>query len=372
MRRTNRLTIACTAALALAGSVPELALGQFRQPPPQSGVMPAGQTQATIQTQPAQNMGQFNYPQPQLTPPGNYGGGSGWWPGGFYPGATGGTLMGMADAVNAQGNFAIQQQQAVLERERIKSARIDNRRKSMDEYLWERQNLPTREDDRERDAAEELRRIRNNPPLTDIWSGYALNLLLGNIQRIQRDSGVRGPMIPIDPQMLTRINFNTGTTQGTVTMLGDGKVTWPSALRRDQFRALREVIDQLVYDVVRGAKTGAIDSEKLDQLNRRVGDMRLALRDSVSSIDPNEYIRALQFVNNLNQTISTLQQPNAPSYFNGSLEGRGDNVAALVEDMTRKGLRFSPAVAGQEPDYNALYQAMVTYDVSLSRMAAAH
>jgi hypothetical protein len=357
------------AAIALLGTLPTVAQAQFRQPSPQAGNLPAGQTQATIQTMP-QVPGQFNYPQPQLSPPASYGGYGGW--GGFYPGATGGTLMGTADVVNSQGNFAIQQQQAVLEREQIKSARIDNRRKSMDEYLWERQNLPTREDDRERDAAQELRRMRNNPPVTDIWSGHALNVLLQDIQRVQRDTGARGPMIPIDAHILARINFNTGTTQGTVTMLGDGKLTWPAALKREPFNRMREMIDQLVYDVVRGARAGGIDSGKLDQLTRSVGDLRIALKDSVSSIDPGEYIKGVQYVNNLNQTITTLQQPNAPSYFNGSLDGKGDNVLALVDDMTRKGLQFSPAVSGQESEYNALYQAMVTYDVSLARMAAAH
>jgi hypothetical protein len=132
------------------------------------------------------------------------------------------------------------------------------------------------------------------------------------------------------------------------------------------------MIDRSVAEVVREARSGAIDPTNLQQLTRSAKNLRESLRESVSSIDPNEYIKAVQFMNHLTQTISTLQQPNASSYFNGSLAGMGDNVAALVDDMTRKGLRFSSAVSGQEPDYNALYSALVTYDVGLSKMAGGH
>src|SRR5262249_32921208 len=132
MRRHSLSVATSAAALLVGGLMPLTAAAQFTQPSPQGGTLPSSQTQASMRSTPSPHAGNFNYPQPQLPPPANSGGYGGW--GGFYPGATGGALMGAADLVNSQGNFAIQQQQAVLEREQIKSARMVNRRKSIDEY----------------------------------------------------------------------------------------------------------------------------------------------------------------------------------------------------------------------------------------------
>ena len=58
-------------------------------------------------------------------------------------------------------------------REQVRQGRIDNRRRSFDEYLYERERRPSQEDERERARLENLRRSRNDPPITEIWSGLA-------------------------------------------------------------------------------------------------------------------------------------------------------------------------------------------------------
>jgi purine-nucleoside phosphorylase len=52
----------------------------------------------------------------------------------------------------------------------------------------------------------DLRRAMNSPPLSDIISGSALNILLRNIQDVQAKGGY-GPVVPLDKEVLDHINL---------------------------------------------------------------------------------------------------------------------------------------------------------------------
>ena len=95
-----------------------------------------------------------------------------------------GYLRGGADVINAQGRFLVNTQQAYLTREQVRSERLASRRKVFDEYLYEREKTPTAEDERQRHQLEQLNRSRNNPPVTEIWSGKALNDLMADLRKL--------------------------------------------------------------------------------------------------------------------------------------------------------------------------------------------
>src|SRR5947209_16438679 len=142
----------------------------------------------------------------------------------YYPGYNydpyGGYLRGAADVINAQGKFLVNTQQAYLTREQVRQARLDSRRRSFDEYLYERERRPTLEDERERARLENVRRSRNDPPITEIWSGKALNDLLLAIQQ-QQAKGLRGPAVPVDGEILKNINVTSGASSGSLGLLRD-------------------------------------------------------------------------------------------------------------------------------------------------------
>src|SRR5205823_52047 len=77
------------------------------------------------------------------------------------PDPYGGYLKGAAEVINAQGQYLINTQRAYLLREDHKRAQMANRRAAYEEWLWERANLPTLEDERQRMAREQLRRAQN-------------------------------------------------------------------------------------------------------------------------------------------------------------------------------------------------------------------
>jgi hypothetical protein len=354
-----------TAAGLLAG--PALAAaqdGSFRVPPSGSAALPAERTQAvarTITSTPAPFVS-----NPFMNP---YSMGFPGW-GGYFPGAVGGALQGQASVISSQGQFAIQQQQALMENEKVKSARIDRRRQMMEEYLWERENLPTLQDDRERSMREEFRRSRNDPPATEIWSGKALNDLLTAIQGTQNSAGLRGPSVSVDPELVRRVNFTTGTTQASTGIVRDGKLSWPFALRRPKFDADRELIDKLVTEVVSQVRGGSPDAGTLAALNDAVRRLRSDLRSHVADLPPNEYVAALQYVNQLNETLRAVQQPGASETLRAKAAVQANTIGELVDQMSRQGLRFAPAAQGDERFYTALHQAMVAYDAGLARVAA--
>jgi hypothetical protein len=59
-----------------------------------------------------------------------------------------------------------------------------------------------------------------------------------------------------------------------------------------------------------------------------------------------------------------LEKPHAGNYFTGKFSARGKTVGELIQNMSRQGLRFAPAVAGDEGAYENLHRYLVVYDVA--------
>src|SRR5205814_2365168 len=143
----------------------------------------------------------------------------------------GGYLQGASQAIQAQGQFQIQQQQAKLTKEQVNQAKIQTRRQSFDENLYERNKRPTLEDEREKARLERVRRARNNPPPVEIRSGLALNTLLDAINKMIIQN-IPGPIIPLDSATLQKINVSAGVQEGSLGVLKDGgRLRWPLVLR---------------------------------------------------------------------------------------------------------------------------------------------
>ena len=290
------------------------------------------------------------------------------FPGGFNAWA-GGTLTGAANLVGAQGQLMNSQQQAFLGRENVRSAKIDNKRKAFDEYMYEKEHTPTAEEERQRAQQQYLSRARNNPPVVEIWSGTALNTLL---QDLRKNVGKADPPSPqftmaLDPEMLKHINVTSGRGNGNVGILKDGgKLTWPDALIGPEYKSERELISSLINDSLKQAEfNGKVDRGTVSQLQREVDGMGRMLRKRVDETDVNSYIDAKQFLSDLDSSITILKQPDVGSYFNGKYTLKSKNVDELVKYMTNNGLTFASSTPGDESAYNALYQAMANYDTAM-------
>ncbi len=360
-RRNSYLGVLTGAALL--GMLTPPAGAQYRPQAPQSSPQPStgAMTSTPVLTPPAARTSGFVAPQA--------------FPGFFpgygpvqYNGVAGGYLSGGADVINAQGNFLVQKQQANLTTEQVKQARIDTRRKTFDNWMYEREMTPTLEDDRERARMEQYRRSRNDPPLTEIWSGKALNDLL---LPLQRSIGVPGPNIPLDPEMLRQINVTSGQGNASVGLLRDGgKLTWPVALQDPAFAAERAKIEQAIPQAMQQAVSGSPPAQLLGDIAKATDSLGNNLRQRVAEIDANEFIAARRYLNELNDSMRLLREANAAKYLTGQFSAQGRNVTELVFNMTKQGLRFAPATRGDQEAYTALHSAMVLYDETVHQFVA--
>ncbi len=280
----------------------------------------------------------------------------------------GGYLRGAADVINAQGRFMQSQAQSYLTWEQVRQARVTSRRAIFDEWLYEREKTPTPEDERERFLKEQLRHSRNNPSVTEIWSGKVLNDLLAELRKnINKAENTTAIPLPLDEDDLKRINITSTKGGNNIGLLkNQGRLTWPIALTGEEFGTMRQRVNSLTQSAVQQAMTnGQVDAGTLQQLGKDVNTLQDQLRRRGGDLSFSLYNDAKNFLNNLEDANKALQQPDVGSFFNGKYQLRGKTVGDLVRFMADQGLQFAPAVPGDESAYTALYQALAQYDVAM-------
>lgn len=296
----------------------------------------------------------------------------------YYPGytpysPTGAALNGMANVYNAQGQYQMQYQQSQLVNQQVKQSAIDTRRKNFNEWQYEQANTPTLEDYRMKSQAEALRRARNDPYPSEIWNGTALNDLLKNIQRDQAQVNGMGPTVPISPSLLKQVNLTAGTTVGSLGLLrNDAKFDWPMVLRGADYAADVKTMNELAPKALQEAQKGQVTMETINTWTETVTDLQSKIDDNVAKLTPTQFTQARRYLRELADTAQALQGPNVSKFANSQWVAKGDSVGELVSFLSSQGLSFAPATNGGEPAYTALYNAMVNYDMGMSRMLAGH
>lgn len=290
---------------------------------------------------------------------GGYGSGYG------YPSYYGSDQSGYASAVDAEGRYLINEQQSRVVREQVRQAKVDTQRRVFDEYLYERAKAPTWEDDRERLLGEQFRRSQNDPPLNEVRSGKALNVLLTHLQRphVESDAGA----LTLDPDVVKRLNFTGNRGSANIGLLKDARLSWPVVLTDADYREPRERLTVLAREAVeQAAARGRVDGTILDTMGRDLDQLQEQLRGKVSKTNPRAYIEAKQFLSNFEDAVNALAQPDAGSYFSGKFTFQGKTVADLVRFMSQNGLQFAPAVPGDDAAYTAVHQALAAYAMAIN------
>jgi hypothetical protein len=297
----------------------------------------------------------------------------GWgWPSpfGFIESPVGGYLRGTADVITATGNYQISRQQARLMNEQNRQSQLETRRQIFDQMRYEQAMTPTLEDLREKERQQQLRRSRNDPPLSEITSANALNQLFTNIQRVRTEFAVRGPFVPIAPEVVRRINLTDGTIRGSASLFKNGAAfSWPLVLERDEFAPQRKEIETIIPEAVNELKQyGRVQPAMQNKLNRTVDTLRGRIDDMVRELTPDEFIRAMRHANQLRDGVRMFDNPNAANFFNGKWEVNAGDVGSVVDQMTNQGLKFAPAAVGSEAAYQSLYRSLLNYDTALAQL----
>jgi hypothetical protein len=286
-----------------------------------------------------------------------------------YSGGYGGGGYSSAGPLTDPGRLEVGQQEAYLLQEQVRAERVANRRKLFDEYLYENDKAITPEDERKKFAALELERSRNNAPVTDVQSGKALNALLTDLSKHAKTtewSRSHGFPLPFEGSLLEHINVTqTGASIGL--LRNHGTFAWPIPLQGSELLPQREELAAMARKAVRQAESrGQVETQLLAKLHQAVDGLRLHLRSQASTSSSSTYIEGSRFLRQFEDAIRALEQREVANHFNGVFRMKGvKTIAELVEHMNRLGLRFAPAVAGDESAYQALHSALAACDRAL-------
>jgi len=290
--------------------------------------------------------------------------------GGYYETPLGGYLRGIADVINSESRSLINVQQANLLRQQVQREKIENRRRIFDQYLYEREKMPTAEDDRQKSLQEIYRRSMNDPPVGDIVSAQALNTLLAVLQK-KMDKDFQGPQISLDEDVVRHINVKPPSGDSNPGLLkNEGRLSWPLVLRGPLYAADREILNDLTPNVYDQAITRKVESETMEKMTAAVKRLNLLLADNIKDLTPAQYSEARRFLTNFEDALSLLRQPNPGDFFTQKA-AKGKTIGDLVQHMLKKGVVFAPAVAGDEAAYLAIHRALAAYAAAANTQVVA-
>jgi hypothetical protein len=224
------------------------------------------------------------------------------------------------------------------------------------------------EEARQQARALELSRALGNPPLTEVYSGQALNVLLGELVQRQEDgSAARAVRLPAE--VLAHVNVTTEHDAANAGLLRDGgTLSWPAVWReaplRQASRQGRASLDRLLPEAVTQAKKGPVDEDTLDALRRDLVGLQRVLEKDGKDLEASRHIQATRFLGQVDDALRVLEGQDAARYLGGALTldpGRIKTVADLVRFLTERGLIFAPAVSGDEEAYAAVRRALAGY-----------
>ncbi len=284
------------------------------------------------------------------------------YPPSYYDPYGGGYLRGGADVISAQARFLAAIQEANLLREQVLARRTENRRSAFDQYLYERERMPSFEQLRAEERARRLDWARNDPPVTEIYSGAALNELLADLQQVPL-AGLKD--VPVDAATVRRVNLTSVQNGANIGLVRSGGLpAWPEALAGLAYQAVRDRLNAMVQAEVERAKVGKKpDAATFRQMHEDLDTLDRKLRETVLELTASQFIDANRFLNQFADALKALEQPDAANYFNGRYEFQGKTVADLVKFMKDRGLWFAPAVAGDEPAYVTVHRALASYSL---------
>jgi hypothetical protein len=281
-----------------------------------------------------------------------------------------GYLRGATAITYANAQYQLTIQQAKLVRQEAVRSALKTRYAYTEEADYERGHMPDPEKIRQAELARELDHARVDPPLTEIWSGKALNVLLRHLVK-QQGSGEKGPNTPLSEDTFKWVNLTTGDSRANVGLLKDnGNLQWPQPLLDDKFTKAREDLVRCLRDAVNVVKVDkGVAPGTLKDLDTDFKELNDTLDANIGALSPSRYIEARRYLNLVGHAIQALKDPNVSQHFNQNWTAKSKNVDELVRFMGERGLWFAPATPGDEPAYRALYHALVAFDTNMTQTA---
>ncbi len=283
------------------------------------------------------------------------------------------TLMGTADVMRAYGTVITSQEQARTMREQYYQEKLKTRRQKFDLEMYIKANTPTFQEQQEKIAKLQLRRIQNTPSLAEVRDGRALNALLDDIARQPNKTPVSEAAL--DTDTLKQLNIQPSARGNSLGMLRNGgELNWPVALVKDLPPDMRKDMSARAQALAQAALTGKRpDPNAIADLDTQIERADTQLKKKANDFSTPDYMAAGRFLTDLRNAVRAISRGEAKvqvQFDRMVTNGEIKNVADLVKVMNTRGWRFAPALPSEEGAYQALYSALVSYDVALNQMVA--
>jgi hypothetical protein len=282
-----------------------------------------------------------------------------------------GYLQGLASVTAATGQYYRDIQSARITRYQANMAGLDFARARLKfERDYEAGKWRAYREDLASEKRTALDNARRGASDGKVWSGDALNELLKSAK--SAGSLSRGVNIPLDDDVLRRINLSDKTSSGNAGMLRDGgKLNWPSGLDEKEFSDERERLSRNLEAAVKSIKAGK-DLKDLKSTLKDLKDdfdaLERKLNENASSdqaLPVQQYLDGKRYLAQLRNALTALRDPKAKKYLDNTWNAKGHTVAELIDYMRKEGLTFNAATPGDEAAYSSLYDAMRRFERSL-------
>jgi hypothetical protein len=269
-----------------------------------------------------------------------------------------------AEQLDAWSRYCQMKQTVNLMYEQVKRERLKTRELVDDYERQVRENTLSPEAERRLANIAALHRSLD-PPVYEIYSGHALNVLLEDLKPFQVSTGRRSP-VPLAEEMLGHINvISIQDRSGNMGVLKNrGRLSWPLVLRAAEYQEPREALTALVPLAIEQALHGGVQPETLRDMEGALGKLNGLLADNIKKLPPPRYIQSKRYLGELEEALKLLVKPDAGNYFTGKFSARGKTLGELIQYMSNQGLRFAPALAGDEAAYENLHHYLAVYDVA--------
>jgi hypothetical protein len=281
-------------------------------------------------------------------------------------------LQATATLITATAQSQVTNQKARVTQQQANQAVIETRRRLVDQARYERLRTATPEEVRVREMEAALKGSNRNPPLTEIWSGEALNSLYDNLAKL-RGQASKEPNIDLDEDVLKHVNVTTGTA-GNIGLLRDGgRLQWPVSLQRPEYAESRKSLSSLLPIAIHQVTSNhGVDGNLGRDIQASLKSLDDTFKKNINELTPSQYFESLRYLNFLKVGVKALQGDQAADYLNGKYAAKGKTVAELIKYMTENGLKFAPATPGEEGAYRMLHSALVAYYDGISQIPRGH
>ena len=224
---------------------------------------------------------------------------------------------------------------------------------------------------RQRTNEDVLEHSLNNPSSGEIISGQALNDILADLgKRNGQANNEVSPALSMTQAELSHINLSRGA--GSIALLKRGdRLNWPEALNSLDDQEVRDRVAALLHNAVEQARSaGRVEPGILAQLEQDVNQLQRQLPRIARNSAADAYFAAKAFVKSLDDAVTALRQPDVRNFFNGQYDLKPGPISDVVRWLTERGLRFAPALPGDEGAYTTLHRELADYDRALRGNAA--